>query len=85
MNNQNTATSQLCCATPMSVVPARPQDHPYEHLLLCADCGHHEPLEVCDDDRCHDCGTPVLGDAQDFTYDRLLCTTCLTRMNARWL
>ena len=44
-------TSELnCCDAPMSVVPARPQDMPFEHLWLCRECGHHEPVEDLDEE-----------------------------------
>lgn len=39
-----------CCDTPMSIVPARPQDEPFERLWLCRECGHYEPIDDLDDE-----------------------------------
>ncbi|APA97086.1 hypothetical protein [Nocardia seriolae] len=38
-----------CCGTPMSLIPARPQDAPFEYLMYCYECGHYEPWDVDED------------------------------------
>lgn len=74
-----------CCDMPMSVVPARPQDAPFERLWLCRECGHYEPVEDLDDEKlCADCGNDITGSAVgNLSYDRPLCVACLAELDAR--
>ncbi|GAB3207867.1 hypothetical protein [Nocardia tengchongensis] len=40
---------EMCCGKPMVKIPARPVDAPFEYLMYCCECGHHEPWDVDED------------------------------------